>query len=71
MECLSKLLQPLRLFNLVWKSLVSAIVWQYSKIKWWVDGAPCKLTTFNGYFEYFEYFSWNIESNDICLTVVR
>ncbi|XP_037958547.1 voltage-dependent calcium channel subunit alpha-2/delta-3 [Teleopsis dalmanni] len=34
------LLHPIRLFSLAWKWLVTQLFWHYTRIQWWVDGAP-------------------------------
>ncbi|XP_037825426.1 voltage-dependent calcium channel subunit alpha-2/delta-3 [Lucilia sericata] len=36
----SNLMHPWKVLTVAWKWLVSSIFWHYSRIKWWVDGAP-------------------------------
>ncbi|XP_075149778.1 ca[2+] channel Muscle-specific alpha2/delta subunit [Haematobia irritans] len=34
------MLHPVQFFNMAWKWLVTKIFWHYSRIQWWVQGAP-------------------------------
>ncbi|XP_067621341.1 voltage-dependent calcium channel subunit alpha-2/delta-3 [Eurosta solidaginis] len=34
------LLHPIRLLSLGWRWFVAKLFWHYTRIKWWVDGAP-------------------------------
>lgn len=49
--------------TLAWKWLVTSLFWHYTRIKWWVDGSPCKYYYTQGMINTNLLFGTTFESN--------